>query len=497
MNLKDILCGTETYEIKGETGQEITGLSLDSRKIYEGYLFAAIRGEKSDGHQFIENAVNDGAVAVLCERIPQNTKGGVTYIKVDDASFALAKIASNFYNNPSSDLYLAGVTGTNGKTTLTYLLESVWRKQNRTPGLIGTIENRYAGISDSSIMTTPDSIELSKLLYRMKNAGVDNVCMEVSSHSIERKRVHGCHFDCAVFTNISQDHLDYHGTFENYFNSKKKFFTEILEKSEKSSKVAVINMDDSYGRNIASETTVDKLTYSVVSSKADIYATDVRFLEDRILANIHTPWGNFDLESFLIGRHNLYNLLAAISVSANQTGDIALVRESFSGRLVIPGRLEKVENESGLNVFVDYAHTPDALENILETVRPLTNGKLITVFGCGGDRDRGKRPKMGKIGYEMSDIAIITSDNPRTESPLEIIRDIEQGIEKTTDKNYLVIQNREEAIREAIKIAGSDDFVVIAGKGHEDYQIIGEKKLHFDDRETARRYIKEKEKDRV
>lgn len=497
MNLKEILDETETIGIYGNTDVKIEGLSLDSRKTGQGFLFAAISGANTDGHRFIENAVKKGASAVICENLPTHMEKGVTYVQVTDTSLAVARIASSYYGNPSRDIYLAGVTGTNGKTTLTYLLEAMWKNQNRNTGIIGTIENRYAGIKDSSVMTTPDAVELSALLNSMRSSGVENVSMEVSSHSLDRKRVYGCHFNCGIFTNITQDHLDYHGSFENYFEAKKKFFTEVLNFSEKNPKTAVINIDDRYGRDIASVTDTDVLSYSVGDRAADIFATDINFKDDGITARVHTPWGDLDLSSELIGKHNLYNLLAALAVSVNQTHDTEVTQRSLSGKIIIPGRLEKIDNNSGLNVFVDYAHTPDALENVLNTVRPITRGRIITVFGCGGDRDRGKRPLMGRIVYEMSDISIITSDNPRTEPPSGIIDDIVEGIEPATGKQYSVIGDREKAIKRAIDIARRDDFVLIAGKGHEDYQIIGSKKLHFDDREVARKYIIDKEKQNV
>lgn len=497
MILKDLVCEQKTIKIIGGMDKQVRGISLDSRNVGEDYLFTAITGEKTDGHRFIDKAIGNGARVVICEILPETIREGITYIQVEDSSFLLANIAAVFYGDSSKDLYLVGVTGTNGKTTLTYLLESIWTRQDFRTGLIGTIENRYCGVKGSSVMTTPDAVELAKLLSDMRRSGVENVSMEVSSHSIDRKRVYGCHFDSAVFTNITQDHLDYHGSFDNYFEAKKKFFTEVLEKSGKRSKTAVINMDDSYGRNIYRDTSADKLGYSVLDTSSDIYASDIRYLEEGIKARVHTPWGQIELNSGLVGKHNLYNLLAAIAVSVNQTHDTDKVESSLSGKIVIPGRLEKVGSRTGLNVFVDYAHTPDALENILNTVRPLTRGKLITVFGCGGDRDRGKRPEMGRIAYELSDIAIVTSDNPRTESPADIIKDIEKGISETGGKICIIIQNREEAIKKAVELAGPEDFVIIAGKGHEDYQIIGSEKLHFDDRETARKYIKEKEKHKV
>jgi len=497
MNLNEILCGIDSEIISGSKMKEIEGISLDSRKVDQNYMFVAIKGERTDGHNHIQDAVIRGARTVVCESLPNIKDERTTYIKVTDTSLALARIAANFYDNPSDYLYLAGITGTNGKTTLTYLLESLWKKQGKITGLIGTIENRYAGVTDNSIMTTPDSIELTMLLDKMRRSGVDNVTMEVSSHAIDRKRVYGCNFDTAVFTNITQDHLDYHKTFDNYFKTKKKFFTELLEHSTKKKKTAVINIDDRYGRVIASEISSDIITYSTENNKAEVFSSEIELLQNGIQALVHTPYGNIKLRSSLVGRHNLYNLLAAVSVCISQDFDLGSLEEFLSERTIIPGRLERIQNNAGMNVLVDYAHTPDALENVLSTLRAITKGRLIVVFGCGGDRDRGKRPKMGKIAYQMSDLAIITSDNPRTENPEDIIKDIIQGIDKTLEREYLAVENREQAIEKAIGIAKKEDVVLIAGKGHEDYQIIGTNKIHFDDREIAKQYLIERERSEV
>ncbi len=494
MTLEKILRGIETKEIIGSTDVEIKGITLDSRKAERSFLFAAVRGENTDGHLHIENAIEKGAIAILLEQFPQTLREKVTYIRVKDSSFSIAKISSNYYENPSSSLKLVGVTGTNGKTTVTYIIEAIWKKENIPCGVIGTIETRYLGEKIPSPLTTPDCINLARLLATMKESGVKNVSMEVSSHSLARKRVDGCNFDAAIFTNISQDHLDYHNSMENYFEAKKRLFEEVLKGSNKKNKIAIINIDDPFGKKLVEQIKSPIITYSISEKKADIIAKKTRFSTKGIQSTINTPWGKIEIETPLVGRHNLYNILAATSATLHLGTDPLVVESALKDPIYVAGRLEKIENRCGLDVFVDYAHTPDALDNIIRTIRPLTRKRLILVFGCGGDRDKTKRPQMGKIGYSLSDIAIITSDNPRTENPDKIIGDIVKGIESVKNKKeYICISNREEAIKEAIYLANPGDIVLIAGKGHETYQIMGKEKIHFDDREIARKYLRERE----
>ncbi|MGI9534927.1 MAG: UDP-N-acetylmuramoyl-L-alanyl-D-glutamate--2,6-diaminopimelate ligase [Thermodesulfobacteriota bacterium] len=491
MRVIDIVKDINYSDLIGNPQNEVTGITSNSKQVQNGYLFCAIRGDNVDGHDFIQNAINSGASSILLEDVPEDLSENITYIKVDNTREDTAYIASNYYLNPSNDLTLAGVTGTNGKTTITYIVDAIWREENKSTGIIGTIENRYAGKTIDSSMTTPDSIELTKLLFDMKGCGVSAVCMEVSSHALDKNRVDGCHFDCTVFTNLTQDHLDYHTSIENYFSSKKKLFTKILKNSSKKNKFAVINIDDDYGKSIYMELGDNAVSYSVLSNDADIWAENYKITQEGIRADIITSEGKLNLRSNLIGLHNLYNLLASVSLTLKLGTPMSAIESAVSKNIIIPGRLEKIENNLGYEVLVDYAHTPDALKNVLNALIPLKKNNIITVFGCGGDRDRDKRPLMGQIAAQLSDYVIITSDNPRSEDPEKIIDEIENGTKSLSspNNNYITIVDRENAIKKSIEIAGKNDIVLIAGKGHEDYQIIGNKRLDFDDREIVRKYL--------
>jgi UDP-N-acetylmuramoyl-L-alanyl-D-glutamate--2,6-diaminopimelate ligase len=493
MKLREIIRGIKITKFDGDDGLEISGISIDSNKVKEGYLFAALKGEKTDGHRYIDQALGNGASALLVEDEPRRNHPGISVIVAEDSRESLAKASANFYGNPAYELCLAGVTGTNGKTTVTYLLESIWKEENRNPGVIGTIEYRYAGRRVDAPMTTPESLDLMRLLREMRDSGVDCAAMEVSSHAIDRKRVLECHFDAAVFTNLTQDHLDYHGTIENYYNAKKKLFTELLRDSNKKNKFSVVNIDDPFGREIAKVAPGVVLTYSIRDKSASVFAESFRVSEDGITARVRTPYGLIGIKSPLFGEHNLSNILASVSAALSLGSSINAVERAVARFTAVPGRLERVENPLGFQVLVDYAHTPDALKNVLNAVRPLTAGNVILVFGCGGDRDRTKRPKMGIIGRELSDILIVTSDNPRTESPEDIIDEIERGVLEAgaDNKPYFRISDRKEAIRKAIGMAREKDTVLIAGKGHEDYQILGTRKFPFDDRAVAWDILKE------
>ena len=491
MRVIDIVEDINYSEMIGNGQNEVTGITSNSLEVRKGYMFCAIKGDRVDGHDYIESAINSGASSILLEDIPDNISENITYIKVDNTKEYTPFLASSFYNNPSNDLTLVGVTGTNGKTTITYLVEAIWREENRSGGIIGTIENKYAGRTIDSSMTTPDSIDLTKLLHEMKQSGVNAVCMEVSSHALDKNRVDACNFDCAVFTNLTQDHLDYHSSIENYFGSKKKLFTKILKNSSKENNIAIINIDDDYGKTIFNELGNRAVTYSMLSSEADYWAENYEITQDGIVAEINTHKGKIELKSNLIGLHNLYNLLASVSITLELGTPLDAIESAISKNIIIPGRLEKVENSIGYEVLVDYAHTPDALKNVLNALIPLKKSNIITVFGCGGDRDREKRPLMGKIASQLSDYVIITSDNPRSEDPDKIIDEIENGIKSISSRqnNYIRITDREDAIKKSIEIAIEDDIVLIAGKGHEDYQIVGNKRLDFDDRKIVKKYL--------
>jgi UDP-N-acetylmuramoyl-L-alanyl-D-glutamate--2,6-diaminopimelate ligase len=494
MILKDLIRGIETKQTQAPNDIEILGISYNSKEVRDGFLFAAIEGEKTDGHRYIKSAIENGARALLVERVPGKRLEDISIIQVEDTRSSLAHVSANFFGHPTKELTLVGVTGTNGKTTVTYLLESIWQEEKKNVGMIGTVEYRFSGKKFPSSMTTPESLDLMKLFFDMRNSGTECVVMEVSSHALDRKRVVGCHFDAAVFTNLTQDHLDYHGTIENYFNAKKKLFTEILKASEKKKKFSVLNFDDPYGREIAKDAAGDIVSYSSTSREAIVYVEKNQITPQGIWAILQTPWGKIELNSKFYGKHNLSNILAATATALSLGVSKSAVETGISKLTSVPGRLDRVENPLGITVLVDYAHTPDALYNVLTAVKPFTSGNLILVFGCGGDRDPVKRPIMGKIGREISDVLIVTSDNPRTESPERIIDKVEKGVFEAgcDEKPYFRISDRRDAIRRAIEIGMEGDTVVIAGKGHENYQIIGTKKLPFDDKEEAKIVIEER-----
>ena len=487
MILSDLIRNTRIINSTGSGEVNISGISIDSNKIEKGYLFVALKGERTDGHKYIEPAISNGASAVIVERALETSTEGITVLQVPDTRVSLAEVSANFYSHPTKELALVGITGTNGKTTITYLLESIWNVEKLNSAVLGTIDYRYGGAVRESNMTTPESLDLMRMFREMRDSGVECAAMEVSSHALDKKRVLGCQFDAAVFTNLTQDHLDYHGTIENYLNTKKLLFTQMLEQSEKERKFSIINIDDPYGEEIRKEASGEVITYSARDSGADVYAESPEITEQGIRARVNTPSGTLEIDSKLYGAHNLSNLLAAAATAVSLGSSLGSVEQGLSRAEIIPGRLESVRNALGITVLVDYAHTPDALENVLRAVRPLTSGNLILVFGCGGDRDTTKRPKMGLIGRELSDILFVTSDNPRTESPEKIIDDIEAGVMGTGagDKPYYRVSDRKEAIGRAIEMARENDTVLIAGKGHEDYQILGTKKYPFDDRIVA------------
>lgn len=493
MILNELTAGVKIKKLLGSQNVGISGITHDSNQVDEGFLFAAIKGDSADGHRFIGQAVERGAKALLAETIDGIDFRDVSVIIVEDSRASLAQLSSNFYNNPTKEVKLVGITGTNGKTTTTYLLESIIMQENGNVGVIGTVEHRYQGRKIASNMTTPESVELMALLRDMRKSGVEYVVMEVSSHALDKKRVLGCHFDTAVFTNLSQDHLDYHKTLDNYFMTKKTLFTEILKTSDKRPTHSVINADDPYGRELIKEVGGNIISYSIEDRDATVFVDRISLTNEGMVAEVGTPSGKIRIKSNLPGRHNLSNILAATASALSIGVSSGSIERGVSSLSSVPGRLERVDNSLGISILVDYAHTPDALKNVLQVVRPLTKGKLILVFGCGGDRDSAKRPIMGRIGRELSDILIVTSDNPRTERPEKIIEDIEVGVFEagTRPKNYFRIIDRTSAIGRAIEIASEGDSVLIAGKGHENYQIIGKEKSPFDDREVVKNKIKE------
>ena len=507
MKLNDLLKAIEDKEVIGDRSLEVSRVAYNSKDVVENSLFVAIKGSKADGHSFINEAISKGARAVVVEQLPEDIKD-VTVILTHDTRLALAKIAARFYNDPSSDLVLVGITGTNGKTTTAYLVESIFKEAGLKTGIIGTISYRYGGKSIPASMTTPESLDIQRILTEMAEDGVTHVVMEVSSHALDLKRVESLHFNAGLFTNLTQDHLDYHQTMEHYFKSKAILFNRLLPKEgNKGGSHAILNGDDSYSKTLSENATQNIIRYGV-KNKADVFPVDTLLTLDGISAEINTPGGNLRIKSPLIGEFNLYNILAAISVGISQNIPLEDIKRGIERLDSVPGRFERIESKEGIGIIIDYAHTGDALKRTLETIRGLSKGRIITVFGCGGDRDRLKRPIMGAISGKYSDLSIITSDNPRTEDPDTIIEEIKEGMKGSgareyhrtdstgnfSQKGYSTIVERLEAIRFAIDTAKPRDTVLIAGKGHEDYQIVGDKRTPFDDRKEARNAIAQREK---
>ncbi len=503
MKLSKLLEGIEIRKVTGGTLKEIEGIAYHSKQVRKGFLFAAIRGMEADGHRFIEEALEKGAEAVLLEE--ERDVPNRTMILVPNSRRALAKISSNFYGDPSSQVKLIGITGTNGKTTTTYLLESIFKKAGCHPGVLGTISYRFGEKLTPAPNTTPESLDLQRILWEMVGKGTSHVIMEVSSHGLDLDRVFGCEFDCAVFTNLTSEHLDYHKTLEHYFESKRRLFSDYLMKGHKPGRFAVTNGDDPRGEEMMEGIHLPVIRYGM-SPSCNVTADQVTSSFEGLSCQVKTPGGVLSIHSKLIGDFNLYNILAAVAVGIGMDVPLATLKEGIEGLEGVPGRFEKVQNERGIHVVVDYAHTHDALEHVLLGLKQILqrtaeNGvKMITVFGCGGDRDRTKRPLMGEVAGRYSDLAILTSDNPRTEDPLAIMGEVERGLKSIplkelplneielwrSKKGYLSIPDRREAIRMAIRLARPSDAVLIAGKGHEDYQIIGKKKYPFDDRIEAK-----------
>lgn len=499
MELLNILQDIEIVQLRGNARGQVSSICYDSRKCEENSLFVAISGLKTDGHNFIPEALGKGARFILHER-DFTPPDGITAIKVGDSRRILGVLGKNFFGHPSAELCLIAVTGTNGKTTITYILESIIKSAGFSPGVLGTVNYRYGGTVMPAPNTTPESFEMHRILRQMAAAGVSHVIAEVSSHAIDLQRVDDCDFDLGIFTNLSQDHLDYHGNMESYFSAKKRFFTDVLPRSQKGRPTRMIaNGDDPWGKRLLGEVTLPAWSFGV-DAPGDIRAERFSLTPQETEALVCRTGSTFRISSSLIGRHNLYNILAAAA------GALALgipekdVVTGIASLKNIPGRLERVNLPGEPDVFVDYAHTEDALEKVLQNLSSFQSNRIITVFGCGGDRDRGKRPLMGRAAATLSDLAILTSDNPRSEDPLDILREIEEGVAKEgigkypaeevqgkhPGKGYTVIPDRRTAIEKAIAIAEKGDIILIAGKGHEDYQLIGKERLFFDDRLVAR-----------
>jgi len=474
--LKDIIYKAGIEEIVGSTQVAIEKISFDSREIEKFTLFIAVSGTQVDGHQYIDKAIEDGAIAIICEKLPLDIKEDVTYVRVQKSSEALGVAASNFYDNPSSEIRLVGITGTNGKTTTATLLHDLYNRLGHKSGLLSTVVNKIGTTEIESTHTTPDAIQLNALLRYMISEDCEYCFMEVSSHAIHQNRIAGVDFEGAIFTNITHDHLDYHKTFDEYLKAKKNFFDNLKETA-----FALTNKDDKNGMVMLQNTKAKKITYSL-KSMSDFSCKVIESDFSGMQLNIDGS----EFWTKLIGHFNAYNLLAIYSAATLLGQDKLAILTEMSNLISVEGRFQYVKSSNHVAGIVDYAHTPDALKNVLKTINNIRTGneQLITLVGCGGDRDKEKRPMMAKIACELSDKIILTSDNPRTENPEEIIKDMRQGVDGIHFKKVLAIVNREEAIRTACSLSNAGDVILIAGKGHEKYQEINGEKLPFDDMEV-------------
>lgn len=484
MKLRKILMDIPILEISGSDELDIRGITHSSKAVRPGYLFAALKGEKRDGMDFAAEAESLGASAVLSEW-PKPARTGIAWIRVADAREALALAAANFYSHPSLKLKIVGITGTKGKTTTTYLLEEIFRTAGFIPGVIGTVDYRGPGFKVQAGRTTPEAPELQKMLQEMVDEGVSHCLLEVSSHALEQKRVWGVSFDVVVFTNLSGEHLDYHGSMENYFEAKKKLF--FLNHKRNAS---VVNIDDPWGQRLMTELPMKTITFGL-DPKAVVRAERYEFHDDGMNFLMDYPGGRVAVSSALIGKHNLYNILAAASVALAMNIPLPAIVRGIGSLRGVPGRFETVKNSRGLQIIVDYAHTDNALQYLLETVQELKPRRVLLVFGAGGNRDKSKRERMGEVASRLADWSVLTSDNPRGEDPLAIIGDIEKGFHKRESANYEVVPDRKEAIRRALGMARKGDYVLVAGKGHEDYQIFKDRTVRFSDVEVIRSLLAE------
>ncbi|MBW4448070.1 MAG: UDP-N-acetylmuramoyl-L-alanyl-D-glutamate--2,6-diaminopimelate ligase [Spirirestis rafaelensis WJT71-NPBG6] len=495
MKLRELLAGVEGIGQLPEHSAmdvEVKGLKTNSHACGVGDLFIGMPGTRVDGGEFWQSAIASGAVAAIIspQAAEKNPPASECVITALDMTKACAQIAAAFYGYPGQKLKLVGMTGTNGKTTTTHLIEYLLHKANKKTALMGTLYTRWAGFEQTAAYTTPFAVELQQQLASALNAGNEFGVMEVSSHALAQGRVMGCQFEVGVFSNLTQDHLDYHTDMEDYFAAKALLFN-----SDYLTGRAIINADDVYGKRLIASLNPDKVwSYSVNDSTADLWMSELSYEPNGVSGRMHTPKGKIAFRSPLVGQYNLENLLAAVGAVLHLGLDLQLIASVIPEFPGVPGRMERVQitSEQEISVIVDYAHTPDSLENLLKAARPFIPGKMICVFGCGGDRDRTKRPKMGKIAADLADVAVVTSDNPRTEDPERILKDVLAGIPQTV--NPTVICDRATAIRTAILQAQPGDGVLLAGKGHEDYQILGTEKIHFDDREHARDALQQRMK---
>jgi UDP-N-acetylmuramoyl-L-alanyl-D-glutamate--2,6-diaminopimelate ligase len=487
MKLKDLLTNAlkDVRITAALEDAQVKGITADSRAVKEGFVFVAVKGAAADGHRFISEAAKRGARVIIAQDPEVKTPESQTpfLVQVKDTRLALARLAAEFYGHPSNRMKVTGITGTNGKTTVAYLIEALVKEAGFSVGAIGTVDYRFKDTVIPSKNTTPGPVELQSLLAKMLESGVNYAVMEVSSHALAQERVEGIEFHSAIFTNITQDHLDYHHTREEYFQAKSKLFRNIH-----SSAYAVINNDDPYAARLKELTKTQIVTYGITNN-SDIMASKIKFdiSHTEFILRDNISQRQLRLKTQLIGIFNTYNILSAVAWALKDGLDVKTTVSALEKFNYVPGRLERIDSGALFEIFVDYAHTEDALKNAINTLRQLTAKRLIVVFGCGGERDRTKRPKMGKVVTESADLAVITSDNPRSEDPKEIIADIKQGIKKD---NYYVFVDRREAIKKGLTLARPGDIVLLAGKGHENYQILKDRRLEFDDREVARQCLK-------
>ncbi|HEV2176090.1 MAG TPA: UDP-N-acetylmuramoyl-L-alanyl-D-glutamate--2,6-diaminopimelate ligase [Terriglobia bacterium] len=488
MNLGELFEGLPGGELGANAGLEATSLAYDSRRAQPGTLFFAIQGAHSDGHDFIAAAMERGAVGVVSERVAPAGPAGLAsrWVRVPVIRRALSRASRAFYGHPEDRLRLVGITGTNGKTTTAYLLESIFRAAGMPAGVFGTIEYRVAGRVKPAVNTTPESLDLARDLAEITEAGGKVAVMEVSSHALTQERVWGFRFWAAVFTNLTRDHLDYHKDFESYFEAKRRLFVGL---GTPPPELAVVNLDDPWGARLAALPYHRLITYGI---KSDAQVKVKHFTQSAagLSATVLSPEGSAEIHSPLLGRANLENVLAATATALGMGIPAEQIQQGIAELPLVPGRFERVDEGQPFLVVVDYAHTDDALRNVLTAARELTQNRLIVVFGCGGDRDRAKRPLMGEAASAGSDLAVLTSDNPRSENPIDIMNDALVGVQKT-GKPHLIEIERGAAIRKALEEAREGDVVVIAGKGHETYQVLKDGRVPFDDREVARNILNE------
>ncbi len=499
--LRELLSGLKGYQVLGDDRRPVAGVAYHSREVVPGGIFVALKGHRTDGHLFLAASLEEGAQVIVTE---QETAAppGVTVVQVPQARLALAHLSAAFYGHPSRELILVGITGTNGKTSTTYLLEAILSSAGHRVGVVGTVNYRLGELTWPAPVTTPESLDLQRMLREMRRHGASHVFLEVSSHALDLRRVDQTAFAAGVFTNLSQDHLDYHRDLDDYFAAKARLFLELLPNGDPSEGLAVLNLDDPRGMALREAVKVPTLTYGR-HPESQVRPLTQRFRRDGLTVRLATPAGEVEINSRLVGPFNLSNILAAVATALGLGLDPATVARGIASLRGVPGRLERFGPPQGPAVFVDYAHTPVAVTQALAALQTLNFTRLITVFGCGGDRDRSKRPLMGQAAAAGSQLVIVTSDNPRSEDPEAIIHQIEPGLAAASlapvteaaarrgARGYLVVPDRREAIRLAVQLAGPGDGVLVAGKGHENYQIWGAERRHFDDREEVAEALSE------